>query len=250
MSLADEYLGQHAWRAWAAMLDRLPDVRGKTLLDLGCGVGDPAADLAARGAHVIGIDHDESLLRVALGRRIPNAEFVCSDLSSLTLDPALRVQGIWSSFTAAYFPALPRLLLRYLPHLEPGGFVALVEIDDLFGHEPLPAPTRATLDAFAVQSLTDTQYDFAMGRKLAAHMRAAGLRIVHLSGYEDQELAFAGQARDDVLEAWRRRLGRMRQLQAFCGERFATVRDDFIACLVSAEHRSTARVYLCVGTVD
>ena len=68
--LIDEYRRQFAWRDWDRVLDALPDLRGQTVLDLGCGVGDLAASLAARGAKVIGFDLNEELLRAARSRQL------------------------------------------------------------------------------------------------------------------------------------------------------------------------------------
>src|SRR5690606_26387642 len=68
-----------------------------------------------------------------------------------------------------------RLLTRFARHLEPGGFVALVDIDDLFGHEPLPTDVRSVCDALAELARTEGRYDFFAGRKLEGHLRAAGL---------------------------------------------------------------------------
>ena len=50
MSLSDDYSRQFAWRSWATILDALPPLAGQTVLDLGCAVGDQAAELVARGA--------------------------------------------------------------------------------------------------------------------------------------------------------------------------------------------------------
>src|SRR5262245_58063128 len=59
VSITEEYSRQYAWRSWPTILDALPDVHGQLVLDLGSGIGDLAADLAARGAHVIGFDINE-----------------------------------------------------------------------------------------------------------------------------------------------------------------------------------------------
>lgn len=104
MSLSDEYKRQFAWRPWSEVIDLLPPLSGKTVLDLGCGIGDQAAELAKRGARVIGIDANDELLAEAQSRKIPNAEFRHGDLRALQ-DVGI-VDGIWSSFAAAYVPEL------------------------------------------------------------------------------------------------------------------------------------------------
>jgi ubiquinone/menaquinone biosynthesis C-methylase UbiE len=46
----------------------LGDVRDRTVVDLGCGSGENSLLLARRGAHVIGVDISESLIRLAQQR--------------------------------------------------------------------------------------------------------------------------------------------------------------------------------------
>jgi SAM-dependent methyltransferase len=246
MSLADEYRQQAAWRPWPEILSLLPPVGGCIVLDLGCGIGDQAALLAARGARVIGFDANEALLGEARARAIPGAEFRAADLRS-DFDPGVPADGIWSSFAAAYFPDLPAALARWCRRLVPGGFVALAEIDDLFGHEPLGAAARALLDGYAEDALAAGRYDFHMGRKLCAHLEAAGFAVERQCALTDRELAFDGPAFPAVLDAWRKRLERMTLLQAFCGERYGAVRDELLACLADARHRSRARVHVCIA---
>ena len=50
------------------MLTMLGDVRGKTILDLGCGEGGYARELHRRGARVTGVDGSERLIEVARQR--------------------------------------------------------------------------------------------------------------------------------------------------------------------------------------
>jgi 2-polyprenyl-3-methyl-5-hydroxy-6-metoxy-1,4-benzoquinol methylase len=56
VSLAGEYRRQSGWRSGPDILAALPRLEGATVLGLGCGVGDQAALLAARGARVLGFD--------------------------------------------------------------------------------------------------------------------------------------------------------------------------------------------------
>lgn len=247
VTLADEYRRQRAWRAFSDMLAELPPLAGCTVLDLGCAVGDVAAELAARGARVIGVDANEELLRAARARELPRADFRSGDLRTADLDVA--ADGIWSSFVAAYFPAdLADVLARWRRRLRPGGWIALVEVDDLFAHAPLAQETRALLAAYARDALFRRRYDFHMGGKLRAHLERAGFIVRVERAFPDRELAGTGPAPVEVVDAWRRRFARMQSLADFCGASFAAVRDDFLAALAHADHRSACRVCFCLAT--
>ena len=245
MTLSDEYKRQLPWRSWSDAMDALPPLAGKTVLDLGCSIGDQAALLAARGARVIGVDGNEELLATARARAIPNAEFRNGDIRELR--EVGVVDGIWCSFAAAYVPDLATTLASWREHLNPGGWVALMEVDDLFAHEPVEAQTRSLLAAYAQDALAANRYDFRMGRKLRGHLERAGFTIANSRTLIDKELCFDGPAGSDVMESWRSRLQRMRALRDFCGSMFEQVRDDLLAALARAEHRSLAKVYYCVG---
>ena len=245
MDLAEQYRRQFAWRAWPTALDLLPPLRGQTVLDLGCSVGDIAAALVARGARVIGVDGSDELLAVARSRDLPGATFHSADLSEL---PAFGpVDGVWSSFTAAYMRDLPAALTRWTTTLVPGGWLALIDIDDLFGHDPLSPATHALLDAFADDALAAGRYDFRMGRKLALAARQAGLEPLTATTLPDAELAFTGPAAPDVIDAWRRRLARMPLLQRHCGEGFPALERELLACLAHPGHRSSATVQMVLA---
>ncbi len=247
MNLAREYRNQFDWRDWGTIFEALPLSQGQTVLDLGCGVGDLTAELVARGARVVGIDSDQSLLDEARARQLPNAEFRLSDLSSAS-DFGLQADGIWCSFTAAYFPEFSEMLETWANNLRPGGWIALTEIDDLFGHEPLGARTRAMFDAFAREALSAGRYDFHMGRKLRNHLERSGFTISKMLTLEDEELSFDGPADGAVVDAWRARFNRMMRLREFCGSEFEHIRDDFLRCLGQADHSTAAKVYAYVAT--
>lgn len=246
MSLSAEYKRQVGWRAWPTVYDALPLVPGQTVLDVGCGVGDQAAGLVARGARVIGVDGNEELLREAQSRRLPNAEFRKCDLRDLP-DLGVTVGGLWCSFAAAYFPDLSAVLASWGRHLQRGGWVALTEIDDLFGHEPLGARAKALFEAYAREALAAGRYDFHMGRKLQDHLERSGFAVLKTLTLEDQEFSFSGPALPEVVEAWRRRFDRMPLLRDLCGREFEPVREEFLGCLARGDHRSAAKVCCCIA---
>jgi SAM-dependent methyltransferase len=247
MTLASEYRRQLPWRDWPRVLEVLPPLQGRLVLDLGCGVGDQAAALAARGARVVAVDLSEELLAEARSRGLAGVELRLLDLRSLP-DLAVVADGIWSSLTPAYFPDLPRVLASWARHLAPGGWIALTEIDDLWAHEPLGGEARAALDAYAAEALAAGRYDFHMGRKLATHLEASGFAVTRTMRLEDRELSFQGPAAPEILEAWAARLDRLTRLQALCGERFPAVRAELLRCLASPDHRTSARVVSCLAT--
>jgi SAM-dependent methyltransferase len=249
MSLIAEYQRQRAWRAWPIVLDALPPLHGRIVLDLGCGVGDLAAELVQRGARVVGFDANEELLTHARERALRGAEFHAADLRTAE-DLGVRADGLWASFLPAFFPDLTAALARWKRNLRPGAFAALIEIDDLFGHAPLLSSTRELLEAYADDALRAGRYDFRMGRKLPGFLREAGFTVTQAFTVPDRELSFEGPAEDEVRNAWRLRFARMKLLQEFCGSAFAAVEEDFLACLAREDHRSTARVHACLATLQ
>ena len=246
MSLASEYQRQFAWRDWPTAFGALPTLAGQVVLDLGCGIGDQAAELVARGARVIGVDANEALLDEARARRLPNTEFRRGDLRALDLD--VTADGLWSSFTAAYFPDFTPVLQCWKEHLRPGGWIALTEVNDLFAHEPLTDRTRSLLGTFARDASVASRYDFHMGGKLQAHLGQAGFLVSKALSVADRELAFDGAADPGVIDAWRARFDRMQLLREFCGPEFEHAREEFLACLARADHSCRARVCICLAT--
>jgi hypothetical protein len=129
----------------------------------------------------------------------------------------------------------------------PGGWIALVEIDDLFAHEPVSDRSRSLLAQYADDALAAGRYDFRMGRRLRSLLEGCGFFVQRELVLTDRELSFDGPASFDVLDGWRTRLDRMQLLHAFCGQEFESVRADFLDCLAGPDHRSLARVRSCIA---
>ncbi len=247
MSIVDHYKRQWPWRDWPTIFDALPPIEGNVVLDIGCGVGDQAAELVRRGARVIGLEIIEDVVAAARARELPNAEFRLVDLRK-PLDLTEGFDGVWCSFTAAYFPNLGVALANWTANLRPGGWVAMIEIDDFFGHEPVSPRTRALFESYYRESLETERYDFLMGRKLGEHLNRCGFTVRQVLTPFDKELAFDGPAHPDVIDAWRTRLDWMKFLREHCGAEFEALRDDFLGCLAQAEHRSLCKVYCVIAT--
>lgn len=247
MSLSSEYARQHAWRDWPTVINALPSLDGRLIFDLGCAAGDLPSEFVARGARVIGFDANEELLSHARARHLKNAEFRTADLRSFP-DPGLVADGIWSSFAAAFFPNFAPVLAIWARYQKPGGWIALTEVDDLFGHQPLSDRSAALFSAYAREALAAGRYDFHMGRKLKTFLEQCGFHVEKVLTLADHELAFRGSARPDVLDGWRARFERLNSLRTFCGAEFEEVREEFLACLAREDHWSTAKVNCCIAT--
>jgi SAM-dependent methyltransferase len=244
--LAEEYQRQERWRRWDQILELVPFREGERVLDLGCGVGDVTERLQRRSLQVVGIDANEELLQEARLRH-PSVRFENLDLTDLAPATFGRVDGIWASFVAAYFTNLDEALSQWRDCLVPGGWIALVEVDDFLGHAPLPVEIREQVKAFYDEARTAGRYDFECGRRLGQAIERAGFHLLTERVVPDDELSFDGPAFEDVLVAWRQRLNRMAGLKAFLGGSFSEFERTFLAALVSADHRSSARVFAVVA---
>lgn len=246
MRIIEEYSRQYTWRSWPQVFAAIPEIRNQFVIDLGCGIGDQAADLCSRGAHVIGLDINKDFIAYANARQIANAEFRVTDLRSIHL-PNVQADGIWSSFTTAYFPLLDGIIAGWVELLKPGGWIVLVEIDALFKHHPISTRSSELLDMYVDDSLKNQRYDFCMGGKIPTILRRMNFEILANFSLPDTELSFNGPAPHEIQEAWRLRFDRMQILHQFCGVEFENVRDDFLNCLTREDHRSEAMVKCCIA---
>jgi len=246
MTMQNYYARQYQWRHWQEVLDLLPDLKQQNVLDLGCGIGDIARDLSTRGAIVTGIDANQELIEHAVSRDIPNASFQCVNWNDLNSQEK-SFDGIWASFVAAYAVDLPSTLGRLQKLLRPGGWIALTEIDDLFGHHPLSHNTSDWLSRYAADALANARYDFQMGGKLRSYLERSNFTVAISRTIADDEFAFTGSAVEGVIEAWRERFSSMSLLAKFCGVDYSSVRDEFLHCLERDDHRAAATVRFCLA---
>jgi cyclopropane fatty-acyl-phospholipid synthase-like methyltransferase len=107
-------------RAW---LDRLilPLPRGATILDLGCGGGEPVDRyLIDHGLHIVGLDSRATLIELAR-TRFPRERWLLGDMRIVALDETYAAVVAWNSLhqlTPADHDALAE---RAMAWLQPGG---------------------------------------------------------------------------------------------------------------------------------
>ncbi|QBD82358.1 class I SAM-dependent methyltransferase [Ktedonosporobacter rubrisoli] len=103
------------------LLDRLPP--GAAVLELGCGVGLPTAQLLAQQFHVTGVDI--SARQIALAQQhVPQATFLQADMTTLTF-PSASFDAVCAFYSIISVPRIehPHLLSAIAHWLKPGGLL-------------------------------------------------------------------------------------------------------------------------------
>lgn len=107
------------------MLSLLPDLKGKKLLDLGCGTGEHLALYLEHGADfVVGMDLSEAMLTQAaqnLSQKRPRFSLYQSSMEQLNALPENDFDIITSSFAFHYVQDFPKLLADIKAKLKPNG---------------------------------------------------------------------------------------------------------------------------------
>jgi SAM-dependent methyltransferase len=249
MILTEEYRNQEKWRSWNNYIEKLPLKKDDLILDLGCSIGTVSNMFAKRVSEVIGIDVNEELLFEAKrSTEQKNVTFILHKLPDLDHAGISKADGIWCSFTAAYFPDFLPVLKHWTSYLKSGGWIATVEMSGLFDHEPLHEDIRKVFNDYYLQQRIKNLYDFEMGSKLEAFVQECGLEILHNKNTYDPELTFNGPADNPVLTSWENRFDRMHLFQEHLGRKlFLQVKTDFLNCLKSENHISRTLVKFIIA---
>lgn len=190
----------HGWRERAA--DRAELSPGDAALDVCCGTGDLALELAGRvspGGTVIGCDFSEPMLDVAREKAAggPHAPIRFEWADALSLPYAeRRFDAVTVGFGARNLADLDRGLKEMRRVLSPGGRLVILEITQprrpplssfysLWFDRLVPLLGAAAGDRDAYSYLPDSVRSFPGPRQLAARIEAAGfarIRVTVLAG--------------------------------------------------------------------
>jgi ubiquinone/menaquinone biosynthesis C-methylase UbiE len=249
MSLLEEYKNQALWRNWPSYIESLPIRKEDTVIDIGCSIGAVTSILAKKASKVIGIDNNPELLAEATkNNSAKNIFYNLVDAKSLNLIEIPVFDGIWTSFLPAYFPDFEPVLKSWLRLLKPDGWLAMVEMSDLFSHDPLNNCTHRVFKDYYSQQLRKNLYDFEMGSRLHLYFERLGLSIIHEENKIDPELSFNGPAKPEIFSAWKARFERMYMFRQFLGDtEFYKIQEEFLSCIMNEDHSSRTIVKYIIG---
>lgn len=252
MTTKYEYTRQAEFRSWANYLKELPPNRNSSILDLGCGLGTTTKLLASKYSHVTGIDCNTTFVNNAVkDEQAANIRFIKADLRKINDLKLPKADGIWCSFTAAYFPDFNEVLPNWIRFLNTGGWISLVEVNDLFNHSPLSKDTHDVFADHYRKLFAGNQYDFMMGSKLKYYAEKYHLRIIKNLEMSDPEFTFSGAANESVVAAWQDRLRRMTGFRKSLGEKgFDKVEHEFLDCIRRDDHISFAKINFLIAELS
>jgi SAM-dependent methyltransferase len=189
------FADQHAWNEdyWKRFGFR-PDVAGKRVLEVGCGHGAMAVDLARRGATVVGVDLDEGRIDFAnrnLAARFPElanrVTFRSVDASALPHDEPFDI--LLSKDTLEHVEDVASQLRAWAELLKPGG-LAYIGFSPLF-YSPYGDHGRTGLKIPWVHAVLPRPVVRAAAARHNGRPRIGSLNDIGLNGNTPEEFRTA-----------------------------------------------------------
>lgn len=248
MSLKTEYENQQQYRKWSLIVNKLPIKSDYVVAELGCGTGAFAEILSKKVKEVIAIDLNQNLLEILENKKIDNITILQKNISDLSYIPK-EIDGIFSSFAIAYFPKkMEQILKNWFDKLKNGGWIAIIEIDDLLrGHTPLSKETLNKLAVFEDGAKNDGIYNFRAGRKISPILKNLGMEILLDEDLEDSELTSSGIISDEICIMWENRLNRLSFDKFFQKDEIEAIKSDFLSLLKSTKHINQTKVKFIIA---
>ncbi len=110
------------------MLETLVPLKGRVVLDIGCGDGSRSATLAPRCQNLIGIDINEQLIGAAKKRQLPNASFYTRPATATGCGASCIDVVIFSlSFHHLHVSAMPRAISEAVRVVKKDGYIVFFE---------------------------------------------------------------------------------------------------------------------------
>ncbi len=160
------------WQMGAGIAELLAPQPGETILDLGCGTGHLSAQIAARGARVIGLDASAEMLAQAR-QNFPELDLRRADARDFKFSE--RFEAVFSNATLHWISEPEKVIERVFHHLKPGGrFVA-----EFGGHGNVSALDAALSEAarsLGLPSFGDFNYFPRLG-EYAVLLEAGGFEV-------------------------------------------------------------------------
>ena len=219
------------------------------ILDVGCGPGVIACQVARNAPHasVTGIDVSEQRIALAHERfaDVDNAESKCADATDIPF-PDKSFDLIYCRFLLEYLPD-PALAVKEMSRvLRPGGRILLQDLDgQLLWHWPIEPKLQQGIE-HVVQALAATGFDPHVGRKLYSHLVTRQLENIEVN-VEPYHL-YAGAIDEVSMRLWKLKLdiARPAAVRAL-GSEVAAV--NLVSRFLEYLHRDDTLTYSTVFTV-
>lgn len=162
-------------RLGANLIEQLDPKPGETILDLGCGTGRMAAEIAARGATVIGLDSDPAMIEQARAAH-PGLDFRCASGERFRLQQP--VDGILSNAALHWMTRPQRAINAMARALKPGGRLAL----EMGGHGNVATVVEAIYAALAEAGVAEAEWPrpwyFPRLGEYSARLERGGFEVI------------------------------------------------------------------------
>lgn len=166
------YDDKHAfvWKQAARLIDLLDPHAGEAILDLGCGTGHLTAQLAARGACVLGVDSSMEMIHTAR-QNYPELTFELVDARALVFDE--QFEAVFSNAVLHWIREAETVVRGIARALKPGGrFVA--EFGGKGNVQAIHRALKRGVESFGGGSVYDPWY-FPSVAEYTTLLEAAGL---------------------------------------------------------------------------
>lgn len=248
MELREEYEKQQEYRKWLEIIELLPIGDNQVIADLGCGTGGFTEIISEKVRQVIAVDRNQNLLTNLKEKNIKNVSIIENDISKIDYITE-ELDGIFSSFSIAYFPKdMKEVIGNWVNKLKSGGWIALIEIDDLLrGHQPLSEENFGKLARYEEHIKENGVYDFQAGRKIKNTLRRFNMEIILEKDLEDRELTASGIADEEVYEMWKSRLDRLTISQYYPEKIAQEIKRELLSLFKNPEHINNTKVKFIVA---
>jgi len=199
---AEQYEGKHSfvWRLGAGVVELLAPQSGERILDVGCGTGQLTAEIAKRGAQVVGLDNSANMIGQAR-QNYPGMSFVLGDATSFHFEEPF--DAVFSNAALHWVKQADRAAESIARALKPGArFVA-----EFGGHGNTRSVLRALRAALGPESNEQCPWYYPSIGEYAAQLERHGLEVSRAELF-DRPTALEGE---NGMEDW---------LRMFCGSFF------------------------------
>ena len=210
----------------ADLVDLLAPRPGERVLDLGCGTGELTAQLAERGARVLGLDASSEMVAEAR-RKHPSLELVVADGQELRFEA--EFDAVFSNATLHWMPRADDVAQGVARALCPGGrFVA--ELGGARCVQTVRDAVRDALSDLGIAGYGTPSWFFPSVPGYAACLERAGL-WVHTALWFERPTLLEGEA---GLSNW---------LELFCAPLLAALGERSPALVENVERRCRSRLF-------